>query len=259
MRAGSSGRERVTKVSSRYRSSGFGFGGSWTPAVKALTIACVIGFLLTVFDRFSGPPFLFFDKFGLMPAAITERYYFWQLVTYIFLHGGFFHIIFNIFGLYMFGSELEATWGTREFTKFFFLCGIGGGLTSVVVSPHSQAQIIGASGAIFGLLVAYGVLFPNRPIYLYMIIPIPAKWFVIIYGAINFLSARYVADSGVAYVTHLGGMLFGFVYLKGGRMLFDFRGRYDRWQRNRLRRKFDVYYNERRRDEDENKSRRWKN
>jgi membrane associated rhomboid family serine protease len=233
-------------------------GGRWTPAVKTLVIACAVGFLLQIFDRLSGAPSLV-DKFGLVPAEVTEKYYLWQLVTYIFLHGGFFHILFNMFGLYMFGSELEATWGTREFTKFFFLCGIGGALASVLVSPHSFVLIIGASGAIFGLLVAYGVLFPNRLIYLYMIIPIQAKWFVIIYGAINFLSALSVSNSGVAYVTHVGGMVVGFVYLKGARFFFDFRGRYDRWQRNRLRRKFEVYYNERRRDEDENRFRKWRN
>jgi membrane associated rhomboid family serine protease len=233
-------------------------GGSWTPAVRALIIACVVGFLLQIFDRLSGAPSLA-DKFGLVPAEVTEKYYLWQLVTYIFLHGGFFHILFNMFGLYMFGSELEQLWGTREFTKFFFLCGIGGAIASVIVSPHAFVSIIGASGAIFGLLVAYGVLFPNRLIYLYMIIPIKAKWFVIIYGAINFFSALSVSNTGVAYVTHLGGMLVGFVYLKGSRFFFDFRGRYDRWQRNRLRRKFEVYYNERRRDEDENRPRRWRN
>src|SRR6266699_1644729 len=247
-------------MSRRFRSTlgGFGMGGSWTPAVKTLVIACVVGFFLQIFDQFAGAP-SFTYKFGLVPAEVTQSYYLWQLVTYIFLHGGFLHILFNMLGLYMFGGQLEATWGTREFTKFFFICGIGAALTSVVASPHSPVPIIGASGAIFGLLVAYGVLFPNRLIYLYMIIPIQAKWFVIIYGAINFLSALSVSNSGVAYVTHVGGMVVGFVYLKGARFFFDFRGRYDRWQRNRLRRKFEVYYNERRRDEDENKWRRWRN
>src|SRR6516164_800277 len=180
-------------MSSRYRSrfGGFGIGGGWTPAVKAIVIACVVGFLLQIFDRIAGAR-SFETEFGLVPALVTGNYYLWQLVTYIFLHGGFFHILFNMFGLYMFGSELELTWGTREFTKFFFICGIGAALTSVIASPHSPVMIIGASGAIFGLLVAYGVLFPNRLIYLYMIIPIKAKWFVIIYGAINFLSALSV-------------------------------------------------------------------
>jgi len=248
-------------MSYRYRSSygGFGIGGGWTPAVKTLIIACVVGFFLQIFDQFAGAP-AFAQKFGLVPYAVTHNLYVWQLVTYIFLHGGFFHILFNMFGLYMFGSELESTWGTRQFTKFFFLCGIGAAITTVVVSPNSLTPIIGASGAIFGLLLAYGVLFPNRPIYLYMIIPIPAKWFVIIYGAINLFSAVGASNTGVAYVTHLGGMLFGLVYLKGGRLIPDLRYRYDRWQRNRLRRKFDVYYNERRRHEDDQeKWRRWRN
>jgi len=172
-------------------------GGGWTPAVKTLVIACVVGFFLQIFDQFAGAP-SFTYKFGLVPAEVTQSYYLWQLVTYIFLHGGFFHILFNMLGLYMFGGELEATWGTREFTKFFFICGIGAALTSVVASPHSPVPIIGASGAIFGLLLAYGVLFPNRLIYLYMIIPIPAKWFVVIFGTITFLSALSATGSGVA-------------------------------------------------------------
>ncbi len=232
-------------------------GGGWTPAVKTLVIACVVGFFLQIFDQFAGAP-SFTTKFGLVPALVTQRYYLWQLVTYIFLHGGFFHILFNMLGLYMFGGELEATWGTREFTKFFFICGIGAALTSVVANPHSPVPIIGASGAIFGLLLAYGVLFPNRIIYLYMIIPIKAKWFVVIFGTITFLSALSATGSGVAYVAHLGGMLFGFIYLKGGRLIADLSRRYGRWQRNRHRRKFGVYYNEERRpDEDQPKWRRW--
>src|SRR5437660_9738978 len=237
MRAGSSGRERVTKVSPRYRSTGFGMGGGWTPAVKTLVIACGIGFLLQIFDQFSGAP-AFTYKFGLVPAAITQKYYLWQIVTYIFLHGGFFHILFNMFALYMFGSELEQLWGTREFTKFFFICGIGAAITSVIVSPYSPVPIIGASGAIFGLLLAYGVLFPNRIIYLYMVIPIQAKWFVVIMGAIAFLSSMSASGGGIAHIAHLGGMLVGFMYLKGGRLFSDIRWHYDRWHRNRLRRKF---------------------
>jgi membrane associated rhomboid family serine protease len=247
-------------MSSRYRSryGGFGIGGGWTPAVKTIVIACAVGFFLQIFDSKFAGNLSFEQKFGLVPYAVTQRYLLWQLVTYIFLHGGFFHILFNMFGLYMFGSELEATWGTREFTKFFFICGIGAAILTVIVSPYSQVAIIGASGAIFGLLVAYGVLFPNRPIYLYMIIPIPAKWFVVIFGAINLLSVG--SNSGVAYVTHVGGMLVGFLYLKGGRLIPDIRYRYDRWQRQRLRRKFEVYYNERRRNEDDQeKWRRWRN
>jgi membrane associated rhomboid family serine protease len=247
-------------MSSRYRSrfGGFGLGGSWTPAVKTLIIACVIAFLLQIVDQMFGAR-SFTGLFGLVPSSVTQHYYLWQLATYIFLHGTFFHILFNMFGLYMFGSELELTWGTRQFTKFFFICGIGAAAITVLISPHSDTAVIGASGAIFGLLVAYGVLFPDRLIYLYLIIPIKAKWFVVIYGAINFLSALSVNSGGVAYVTHVGGMACAFVYLKRGRMIPDLRGRYDKWQRNRLRRKFEVYYNERHRDDDQQKWRRWRN
>ena len=248
-------------MSSRFRSryGGFGIGGGWTPAVKTLVIACVVGFFLQFFDSLSGGPSVL-GKFALVPYAVTQHYYLWQLVTYMFLHGGFFHILFNMLGLYMFGGELEATWGTRQFTKFFFLCGVGAAVITVLVSPHAVTPIIGASGALFGLLLAYGILFPNRLIYLYMIIPIPAKWFVAIFGVINLMSALSVSNSGVAYVTHVGGMLVGLIYLKGGRLIPDLRYRYDRWQRNRLRRKFEVYYNERRRnDDDQQKWRRWRN
>jgi membrane associated rhomboid family serine protease len=245
-------------MSRRSTFSGFGIGGGWTPAVKGLIIACGIAFILQIFDRFAGSP-SFTYKFGLTPAMVTENFYLWQLVTYIFLHGGFFHILFNMFALYMFGSELEQLWGTREFTKFFFICGIGAALLTVLVSPHSPTTTIGASGAIFGILLAYGVLFPNRIIYLYMVIPIAAKWFVVIIGAITFFSSISANGGGIAYVAHLGGMLFGFLYLKGRSVLSGMKWRYDRWQRNRLRRKFDVYYNERRRDDDEPKWRQWRN
>ena len=246
---------------SRYQSrvSGFGIGG-WTPAVRALIITCVVAFLLEIFDRIAGGPSII-DRFGLAPALVTHKFYLWQLVTYIFLHDDqqWFHILFNMLGLWMFGSELERLWGSRQFLKFFFLCGIGAGVLTVLLSPNSIAHTIGASGAIYGILAAYAILFPKRIIY-FIIFPIQARWFVLILGAMALLSSISATGSGVAHIAHLGGMLFGFAYLKGGRLFSDVKWRYDRWQRNRLRRKFDVYYNERRRDEDDQqKWRRWRN
>ena len=231
-------------------------GGSWTPAVKTLVIACVVGFFLQIFDQFAGAP-SFTYKFGLVPAEVTQSYYLWQLVTYIFLHGGFFHILFNMLGLYMFGGELEATWGTREFTKFFFICGIGGAVSKTLLNPASQQTTIGASGAILGILVAYAFLFPDRMIILY-IFPIKVKWFVIGTAAFTVLSS--IQDGGSTdYRVHLGGMLCALLYMKGRRVVTDLKWHYDRWHRNRLRRKFDVYYNERHRDDDQERWRRWKN
>src|SRR4051812_2163004 len=132
---------------SRYRGrfSGIGIGGGWTPAVKTIVTACVVVFILQHFDRWAGgTPFDL--KFGLTPADITGKYFLWQLVTYIFLHAGVFHILFNMLGLYMFGSELETTWGTRQFTKYFFICGIGAAIATVLVGPYSLAMTVGASG-----------------------------------------------------------------------------------------------------------------
>jgi len=212
-------------------------------------------FLLQIFDGIaSGPSFI--DKFGLEPYQVTHQFYIWQLVTYIFLHGGILHILFNMLGLWMFGTDLERLWGTREFTKFFFICGIGGGLFKTLLSPSNTQVTIGASGAILGLLVAYGFLFPERTIILY-IFPIKVKWFVIGTAVITVLSS-VSGGGGTDYRVHLGGMLIAVVYMKGSHLIPNLKGSYDRWQRGRLRRKFEVYYNDRHREDDEKRPR-WKN
>ena len=241
--------------------AGFSLGGGWTPGVKALVMTCGIAFVLQIFEQLTGSGAIT-REFGLTPAMVTQQFFLWQLVTYIFLHGNFMHILFNMFALYMFGSELEVVWGRRQFLKYFFICGIGAALATILVRPHDLIPTIGASGAIFGVLLAYGILFPDRPIYLYMIVPIPAKWFVIIIGAFTFYSSLSdlgigpASGSNVAYLAHLGGLVVGFVYLRGGR-IFKIRGMYDRWKRDRARRKFDVHYNERRQNEKDNRFRRW--
>ena len=169
----------------------------------------------------------------------------------------------------MFGSSLEDVWGAKQFTKFFFICGIGAGLILVLPSPSAAYPTIGASGAIYGILLAFGVLFPDRIIY-WVIFPIPAKYFVMIMGGIAFYSSLSSSSSGISHVAHLGGMLIGFLYLKtkgltrrssagGGSTLGigGLRARYAQWQRNRLMKKFDVYYNDK--HEDNERWRRWKN
>jgi membrane associated rhomboid family serine protease len=243
-------------MSSRFRSRYEGYGiRPWTPAVKIIIITCIAVFLL---DGLPGGP-SFTNKFGLTPSLVIHNFYLWQLVTYVFLHGSLMHILFNMLALWMFGSELESTWGTRQFTKFFFICGVGAGLLSVLLSPNSTTVTIGASGAIYGILAAFAILFPNR-IIIFIVFPIPAKWFVLGLGVMAFMSSLSATGSGIAHVAHLGGMLCGLVYLKGGRFIPDLRYHYDRWRRNRLRRKFEVYYNERRRNEDDQeKWRRWRN
>lgn len=151
--------------------------------------------------------------FGLVPLLVWKKYFLWQLFTYIFLHGGFSHILFNLLALWMFGGELENYWGSRKFLFYFFFCGVGAGICTVVFSPYQFVPTIGASGAIYGLLLAFGWLFPNRLIYIYFLLPIPAKYFVIIFGLIEFFASMGGAGGGVAHLTHLGGLLFGLFYM----------------------------------------------
>jgi len=174
----------------------------------------------------------------------------WTPFTYMLLHAGLFHILFNMLALWMFGTEFERMWGTRYFLKYYFSTGVGAGLLTVLFSllPFGFAQqvyvsnIVGASGAIYGLLLAYGLYFPDRPIYMYFLFAVPAKYFVLIIGAIAFYSSLG-SGSGVANATHLGGLVVGYVMLRGARInpLGEVRYRYLKWRMNNARKKFGVY------------------
>ena len=166
----------------------------------------------------------------------------------MFLHGGFGHLLFNMLTLWMFGLPLEQTWGTRRFLKYYFLCGIGAGICDTVVNLllGHRTTTIGASGAIYGLLLAFGVLFPDTRVLMNFLFPIKAKYLVMIYGAIALFSALGSGNSGVSNVAHLGGMAFGFIYLKSrlpkARIrLPDMGGWYRQWKLQRAKRKFQVY------------------
>ncbi|AKS40694.1 rhomboid family intramembrane serine protease [Wenzhouxiangella marina] len=150
-------------------------------------------------------------NFALWP--VSHPYFMpWQLVSYGFLHGGLGHLFFNMFALYMFGLPIERAWGTRRFLIFYFVCMVGAGLVQLLVTALTGEvyHTIGASGAVFGLLLAFGMMYPNSMIML-LIPPIPmkAKYFVIIYGALTLFFGMTGTMSGVAHFAHLGGMLFG--------------------------------------------------
>ncbi len=271
----------------QYRPSGFRM---LPPVVKNLLIINTLLFLATI---------LLSDKFGFDLTAVLGLHYpgatdfkVWQFITYMFMHGGFSHILFNMFALWMFGNVLENVWGSKRFLSFYMITGIGAGLTYIVwihfaITPdlslinhvisdpsisnlsalvenhrfavsqysgsiwtdflqfqdnvnaynanpqnHLAAQkivtflseyrshflnqhvVIGASGAVFGLLLAFGMMFPNSLIYVYFAIPVKAKWFVIIYGAIELFSGVYNRPGdNVAHFAHLGGMLFGYLLI----------------------------------------------
>jgi len=198
----------------RYR---FSFGYGLTPMIKNLIVITVAVFLLqTGVERLLPEIYYYFVYyFALVPALIWNKYFLWQLGSYIFLHGGIFHLLFNLLALWMFGGELENYWGPKKFLRFFLFCGIGAGICTVLFTPYEfqRIPVIGASGAIYGILLAFGWLFPNRPIYLYFLFPIPAKYFVIIFGLIEFFSSIEGVGGGVSHLTHLGGLLFGLFYM----------------------------------------------
>ncbi len=231
----------------------YSFGPGLTPAVKLLIITNVALFVLNLIvgDMMT-------LRLGLSPQAVFEQLALWQPFTYMFLHstGGVGHILINMLALWMFGCELERTWGTRFFVKYYFVTGVGAGLTSLIlsifVSGVYYSVTVGASGAIYGLLLGYGMYFPHRPIYLYFIFPIPARIFVMIVGAIAFLSALGGPGGGVAHSAHLGGLVIGYLYLKSlrARPMDELKYRYLRWKMGRARSKFDVYSGGRSSDDD---------
>ncbi len=188
------------------------------PGVKWLLI---ITGLVYIAQRFTGS-FLEMNL-GLIPAKVLSLEI-WRLFTYQFLHGSFFHVLFNMFALWMFGKELEWSWGTKEFLKFYFTCALGAGILNTVVDPFSVVPTIGASGGLYGLFVAFAVVFPESVIYLYGIIPLQAKHFVILIGVFEFLASYDGSSTHIARFAHLGGMLTGYLYLKS----YEFRSRWNR-------------------------------
>jgi membrane associated rhomboid family serine protease len=179
-----------------------------TKAVKYLLLVN-LGFFLLEFLWRADLIYLF----GLTPILVKKGMV-WQLVTYMFLHGGLFHILFNMFALWMFGCDIERAWGTREFVKYYFITGIGAGLFTFILSFNSQIPTIGASGAIFGILVAFALMFPNRLIYVYFLFPVKAKYLVIFFALVEFLASFRHTSDGIGHFAHLGGMVIGYLYIK---------------------------------------------
>ena len=157
----------------------------------------------------------------------------WQFITYMFMHANFMHLFFNMFALWMFGAAVENQWGTKKFLIYYLITGIGAALTHYVImfatGGVGDSLLIGASGAVYGVLLAFGMLFPNNPIYIYFLIPIKAKWFVIIYGAIELWYGVTGTPDGVAHFAHLGGMIFGIILI----LL---------WRRNNRQNREQTYY-----------------
>ncbi|MCH8494648.1 MAG: rhomboid family intramembrane serine protease [Balneolales bacterium] len=203
------------------QSSGLGAPSVFPPGVKHLLIVNILFFIAqgtpVIGMYLEGLFVLYPPMFGIGFIPLEPGvFYPWQLITYMFLHGNFSHILFNLFALWIFGQQIEAMWGTKRFVTYYFLCGIGAGILHMIVAPN---PVIGASGGVFGILLAFGMLFPNREIFLlFPPIPIKAKYLVIGYGAFELFNGVFSTMSGVAHFAHLGGMLVGFILIRYWKM-----------------------------------------
>jgi membrane associated rhomboid family serine protease len=235
----------------------------FTKAVKWIMLANAGVFLLTTLLSALNPGVaaVLSYSFSLVPSLVLHGWL-WQLVTYSFLHAGFWHILLNMLWLWWFGTQLEMEWGTRKFVEFYLFCVVGAALVTIAVSytgwggisPNTSTE--GASGGVLGILAAFGVLFGNQEI---MLFPIPfsikAKYFVMGVAFFTLIDAINAAGPGhgsnIAYAAHLGGLLFGFLYVKlipkkgigfnASERFFGIRNDYYRWKRRRAARKFEVY------------------
>lgn len=179
------------------------------PVVKNLLIANVLIFIAQLMFRNSETPL---ELYGALWPIPSGNFKIWQLVTHMFMHGGWFHLLFNMFTLFMFGAMLEQVWGSKRFFNFYMICGIVAGLAQLLISPDF-GYAVGASGAIMGVLAAFTYLFPNTPLYI-MFIPIPIKAKYAIPGLMAmdlFGSVAQVQGDNIAHWAHLGGAITGFI------------------------------------------------
>jgi membrane associated rhomboid family serine protease len=221
------------------------YSDSFPMGVKWLLISNTVIFFLMALASQLGVADRFYI-FELVPRTVVYSFTIWQLVTYMFLHGGLLHIVFNMLMLYWIGPDLERTWGTRRFLKYYFVCGIGAGICVVIAEliVGSSTRTLGASGAIYGLLLAYGLLFPDRTFLFFFIIPMKVRHMVWIMGLLAFYSSISGGNSGVSNVAHLGGLLVGYIYIRAKIRKFDgglLLRRYQQWKLQRAKKKFQVY------------------
>lgn len=193
---------------------------------EAIKILISINFVIYVLQSLAGKEDIFFRLFGLVPNVFISELMLWQPFTYMFFHAPYYssvgisHILLNMLGLWVFGRELEQAWGKSKFLKYYFLTGIGSGLITYLFQINSDNPVIGASGAVYGILLAYGISFPNRMLYIWGLIPVRSIWLVVIMGSIAFFGLLGRAD-GISHVTHISGMLIGYILLKKKWQLAD--------------------------------------
>ncbi len=200
-----------------------------TKWVLWITIINIVVFIV----RLLAPGILGF--LGLVPSCVLKGKL-WQLLTYLFIHASLMHLFFNMIVLWFLGSELERYWGSDYFIRYYLVTGIGAGLINVLVQPRSDIPIVGASGAIFGLIMGFALVFPDREIWLYFVIRIKAKHLAVLLGFIEVIMLLAMPGGTVARFAHLGGLLVGYFYLKQETFLRPLRCKLRNWNADISRR-----------------------
>jgi membrane associated rhomboid family serine protease len=217
-----------------YRPSFFGGFSFFPPVIKTLLISNVAVYLFFLFFAplsIGGVSLGYYVQkfFALYPLG--SDFYPWQLFSYMFIHGGFWHLFFNMFALWMFGMEIENTWGSRKFLLFYFVCGVGAGLSTLFLGPlfGPVGPTVGASGSIYGVLIAFAMMFPDRYVFLFpFFVPIKAKYLIAFYIIVEVFNGVTGTSDGIAHFAHLGGAAVGYLYLLVGLRRLPFAGVIDR-------------------------------
>jgi membrane associated rhomboid family serine protease len=240
-------------ISTRSYARSYLGGRGLPPAIKALLIVNTALFLALFFLR--GSASFLVETLALVPGSVIHSFAIWQVGTYMFLHVGILSFVFNMLALWMFGRELEESWGTTRFVQFYFLCGCGAGVCAVAagyIFRDVSSPIIGSVGAIYGILAASAALWPERDV-LFIFFPMKMKWFVLLIAAIDFL----VTLGSPGQMALLTGLLFGYFYVKSPNRrrrpspMVSLRSQYQAWKIKRAKRKFQVYLRKQRSGRDD--------
>jgi membrane associated rhomboid family serine protease len=219
----------------------FRFGGPMTPVLKGFMIACAVGFGVPFFWRAWGGRAPLELYLGLY-APYFWRGAIWQLATFHFLHANMWHLGFNLLAMYMFAGELEQLWGRRKFIAYLIVVGLGAGLCQLASAPLLDVPVIGCSGIVYGVLLAFGLTYPNRIVLVFFILPMRVKWLVVIMGVMELSMAfDQTGQINVAHFAHLGGMLFGYLFLRWDGLYFRLRAGYYRRKLEKRRKKSNIY------------------
>ena len=219
----------------------------FTRAVKALIIITTAVYVLQFVSNGLNNWLTYY--FALVPSLVMHGEI-WRLASYMFLHASLSHLFWNMFALWMFGVWAEEGLGSRRLYQLYFVAGIGGGLIDALAHvwllPGAFSVTIGASAGVYGILLAVGMMYPDRPVFLLLPpVTVKVKWLVLFYGALEFLFTLHAGSDGVAHIAHLGGMLFAFLYLRSNGASFGLLDGYNRWRRRQMQKRFEVYMNQR--------------